>query len=78
MKNKKYSGQRDFNLWNLIGILDVSISDEGIEGQSVLDEHLSKMKGNMTQHLRNDGQYLLLSWNLQKSSYEHLYFLILG
>ena len=55
MKNKKSSGQRDFNFWNLIGNLDVSISDEGIEGQSVLDEHLSEIKENVTQNSRDDG-----------------------
>ena len=55
MINKKSSGQRDFNLWNLIGNFAVSISDQEIEGQSLLDEHLSKMKENMAQNSRNDG-----------------------
>ena len=55
MKNKKSSGPRDFNFWNLIGNLRVSISDQEIGGQSLLDDHLSKIKENMAQHSRDDG-----------------------
>ena len=42
MRNKKSNGQRDFNLWNLIGNFSVSISNQEIKGQSLLDEKLSK------------------------------------